>query len=164
MAPFKNGLRFAAITAHCAPVSSIIVDLINVIQIMNTKWSVERERVTIPNGWLMPRPRNKCPAHELLWTSRVLATIMNVSLVPPLSFITLESDSSSTHWICECLKRVQKTLARTRCACEHVRTRTECGGYSEQRAAPVRKQFSSWPHDTGGDVSSDQCVTVTCPS
>ena len=25
---------------------------------------------------------------------------------------------------CECLKRVQKTLARTWCACEHVRTRT----------------------------------------
>ena len=50
MAPVKNGLRFAAITAHCAPVSSIIVDLINVIQIMNTKWSEERERVTIPNG------------------------------------------------------------------------------------------------------------------
>ena len=39
-----------------ASVSSIIVDLINVIQIMNTKWSVEREGtgpvlwVTILNG------------------------------------------------------------------------------------------------------------------
>ena len=58
MAAVKNGLRFAAIMAHSGPVSSIIVDLINVIQIMNTKWSVERERVTILNGWLMPRPRN----------------------------------------------------------------------------------------------------------
>ena len=50
MAGVKNGLRFAAIMAHSGPVSSIIVDLINVIQIMNTKWSVERERVTILNG------------------------------------------------------------------------------------------------------------------
>ena len=66
MAAVKNGLRFAAIMAHSGPVSSIIVDLINVIQIMNTKWSVERERVTILNGWLMPRPRNYCPAHELV--------------------------------------------------------------------------------------------------
>ena len=51
MAPVKNGPRFAAIMAHSALVSNIIVDLINVIQIMNTKWSVERE---VDNSkWMM---------------------------------------------------------------------------------------------------------------
>ena len=51
MAPVKNGLRFVAIMAHSALVSNIIVDLINVIQIMNTKWSVERE---VDNSkWMM---------------------------------------------------------------------------------------------------------------